>query len=100
MTEHTPGPWKLHGPSPGLDRAIDDGGDYAILTEGECIIAQAHHRVAKGVTVNALANARLMAAAPDLLAALRNIECNAYHESHVRSTAQAAIDKAERDNNR
>ena len=36
----------------------------------------------------------------DLIAALRNIECNAYHETVVRNVARDAIDKATKDNNR
>lgn len=66
---HTPGPWTTHGPSPGHQiRNMDDGGDYAIINDGK-IIAEAFHRVGETRYEDAKANARLIAAAPNLLEA-------------------------------
>jgi len=67
---HTPGPWDFTGPSPGKMKGYDDGGDYAIIARG--IIAEAFHRIDDDTYADAEANARLIAAAPDLLEALEN----------------------------
>lgn len=67
--KHTPGPWKANGPSPGNIKGFDDGGDYAIISGG--IIAEAFHRIDDNTFVDAEANARLIAAAPELLATLK-----------------------------
>ena len=71
QSKHTPGPWTFVGPSPG-GTACDDGGDYAII-QGRGIIAEAIHHVDVGRTEDALANARLIAAAPDMLEALESV---------------------------
>ena len=69
---HTLGPLTIEGPSSGLHRVIDDGGDYAILKDGFiigeaiCLIGELPSRVP--ITADAEANARLWASAPDLLA--------------------------------
>ena len=67
MTEHTPGPWTIR-------RALNptDGGfDYAVgaVVNGKerCII-EAFAVIGEGVRVNAEANARLIAAAPETAA--------------------------------
>jgi len=61
MTHHTPGPWRFtrdHTP-----------GQYGINER----IRDKHNSVICNLHVNAEANARLIAAAPDMLAALRDI---------------------------
>ncbi len=60
-TTHTPGPWTVRGPIPGPERwkIIDDSGNVPSIAT--CL--DAHGRGA--------ANARLIAAAPDLLKALQ-----------------------------
>ncbi len=72
QSKHTPGPLTVRGPSPG-GGSMDDGGDYAILNERGHIVGEAYRKVGRnnfGVTfeADAEANARLWAAAPDLLA--------------------------------
>jgi len=52
---------------------MDDGGDYAIVAN-EQVIAEAICKTAASTFQPAEANARLIAAAPDLLAALERIE--------------------------
>ncbi len=70
---HTLGPLTITDPSPGLDRTIDDGGDFAIIDADNHVIGQAHNLVARGVSRPAKANATLWAAAPELLEALKAI---------------------------
>jgi hypothetical protein len=70
-TKHTPGPWKIKGPSIEC-LPHTDGGDYAILSD-ELIIAETFERVAAGKAEPALANARLIAAAPELLEACEKL---------------------------
>jgi hypothetical protein len=60
----TPGPWMV-GPS----AVVDGATDYAILADGK-IISEAFGRSSWQFEYDSLANARLIAAAPDLLAAL------------------------------
>lgn len=57
---------------------MDDGGDYAIVDSSGAIIGEAIHRVGPTATRPAAANARLWAAAPDLLEALK--ACVEQHE--------------------
>ena len=67
MPEHTPGPWitvETRGPC-----APDQRGDKAIVAEFGQIIAEVFHRVGPDDWAPVEANARLIAAAPDLLAA-------------------------------
>ena len=59
VVKHTPGPWKIKGP----DRVE---GDYAILADG-FIIAQAYKQTDDDRFEPVDANARLIAAAPELL---------------------------------
>lgn len=66
----TPWPWDFCGPAkPTAD--APEGGDYAIQDGGTDIIAEVFYRTGPENTHNALANARLIAAAPDMLQALR-----------------------------
>jgi hypothetical protein len=79
--KHTPGPWMEHGPAnPTAD--APEGGDYCIQDGGTNVIAECFFRVSEGVggTRNAEANAKLMAAAPDL-ADFAEWILEAYHSS-------------------
>jgi len=73
---HTPGPWTISGPSSGKS-AMDDGGDYALTVPGQNgkthIIAEAFSKVEHGILAPALANAQLIAAAPELLESLKEV---------------------------
>ena len=69
-TKHTPGPWKL-------DRSLqpaDGEYDYAISSPEHFVLAEAFGRSANGGHPPAEANARLIAAAPELLEALDRIQ--------------------------
>lgn len=88
MKKHTPGPWKL-----------SENRDYAIESvHGDFLIG--HYEVTEDNESQDLANARLIAAAPDLLAALDEI----FHDYEIRgmpeelnNRALAAIKKAKGD---
>lgn len=97
--KHTPGPWWV-------DEPLEDGGTEPIVANAQWVICE----VADGIDEDGAmeANARLIAAAPDLLAALENLtpileaaESNAsgnpewkWVSSRI-NTARAAIAKAE-----
>jgi len=66
--KYTPGPWNIKGPAKGK---WDVTGDYAILDAEGKIIAEVYKTVAYGDLRPAEANARLIAAAPDLLEACK-----------------------------
>ena len=97
--KHSRAPWTIVGP------VREDGGDnYAITTDGK-IIAECYGKVAIDTYSPSYRNARLIAAAPDLLAAATN--CIADLEHYVRThghgpderleALQAAINKATED---
>lgn len=66
MSGHTPGPWKLR-----LGTGVQY--DYIIETKAGALVAAYPHYI--GATKKATkANARLMAAAPDLLAVVKELE--------------------------
>lgn len=97
---HTPGPLTIEGPT---QRQLpnDLGGDYAILSPDGKIIAECFHVVDEETYADALANARLLAAAPDLLEAcedaawlLRDAAWLLRTDSHALKVALAAIAKA------
>jgi len=54
ITQHTPGPW-----------AVKDDGDWQLIVQARNVLAPEH------ACANTIADARLIAAAPDLLAAAR-----------------------------
>ena len=64
---HTPGPLFIKAAAKGTER------DYAIYTSKNHVIAEAFEHVAKDTRIDAHSNARLIAAAPDLLEALEAI---------------------------
>lgn len=68
-TTHTPGPWQLVGP--------DEFGDYTVNTESDptaiAAVVNGNWLAMGGLTDRHAANARLIAAAPDLLEALRGL---------------------------
>ena len=71
MTEHTKGPWEIRRAL----HPVDGEFDYAIGAELDgkrYCIAEAFARVGDNVRPDAAANARLIASAPDMLAALRD----------------------------
>lgn len=70
MSKHTPGPWTITGPGKYIP-GFSDGGDYAIEDAAGQIIAEAIHQVDRSEFRPAEANARLIAAAPEMLEALR-----------------------------
>ena len=92
---HTPGPWTYRR----AKYPVDGSYDYAIAAKvgGQefCIIAEAFGRVADAVWPDAEANARLIAAAPDLLAALKDVVAVADRKTDEFDRARAAIAKAE-----
>ena len=94
-TQHTPGPWAY---SPLPDESVishHNGAPYAIDAEGYRLIARGCDQ--GGETI---ANAHLIASAPDLLAALQAIvltyeyECKGASLNPALADAKAAIAKA------
>ena len=85
---HTPGPWKI-----GAHYASSEAQAYDVLPWAD----QAHRICRVRRSDEAYANARLIAAAPTLLAALRQIMAHEarYHESVSYLIARAAIRAAE-----
>lgn len=90
MAEHTPGPWTNHGriPQPGLPHSS---------VAAKTLIARVYSE-AYGDTEQETANARLVAAAPDLLdaarAALDDLISDGHAHYRVAETLRAAIEKA------
>ena len=83
MSEHTEGPWEIKDSNPNGDLYIgtDDVTYLAIITQGPFV-------------TNAKANARLIAAAPDLLAACEDIEAgpdNNCAEIHLTDNYQQGL---------
>ena len=93
MVEHTPGPWKVFWGKRKRHMFIGIG------TEAGDGITDPHFGLWRGDSEEAAANARLIAAAPDLLKALKDIlecptiqsACGWYHEM---KDARAAVAKA------
>jgi len=79
--KHTPEPWRIVYARPGFDRDFGvkvDGCIGVVVAEGDVRVEEAH------------ANARLIAAAPDLLAALRDVE--AHHVEINKRAGRAEAD--------
>lgn len=100
MSDHTPGPWMFDKDNVGVNRASG----YGILNSEGTIGVTVHLKHLGFVTPdelieNAEANARLIAAAPELLVALEDMVKNDYaskQPGHFQRTekARAAIAKA------
>ena len=91
MSGHTPGPWMVEGPSkPTADTPM--GGDFAILDGGTNIIAETFRTVGVDSYRPAEANARLIAAAPELLGLL--IKCRRALSGLLDEKRLAEIDAA------
>lgn len=86
-TKHTPGPW-----------VVDDDGDVC-ADDLERLVATVDWRHVSLRNGEAIANARLIAAAPDLLAALDAahgylVMMGTDHADHIRSVCRSAMAKA------
>ena len=91
MTQHSPGPWRWEGDNfedepqhcPHSTDWTDHGPD--LLGPNDSVIILSHGYDASGLSVTST-NARLIAAAPDLLAA-----CEAVETAHIRRTATGGL---------
>ena len=103
MSKHTKGPWQLLPEECDFPyirvRGTSLGGRFKIANVLTPVYDGAGEREAK----ETLANARLIAAAPELLAALQDMLCGPYLDSPAvklrRAKAHAAIAKATGDKN-
>jgi len=79
MTGHTPGPWHIRKAITGGDYAITakDGPHDIIVGEAWFLVGERPHNEIVAAPVEA--NARLMASAPELLAALKEMEAWTAH---------------------
>lgn len=93
----TPGPWKI---DPILIKVKDGGSCPAYIREqNDVIIADMNFNIPAGIgSKECTANAKLIAAAPDLLGALKELlECDYTSGTHLYTAqlrARAAIEKA------
>lgn len=92
MNKHTPGPW--HWESDPVKGDPTGRVRYQVTTIGKTI-AQLYYSSYSGGPTNAEADARLIAAAPDLLAALIGVVRVADRSTDEFDAARAAIAKAE-----
>ncbi len=98
-TKHTPGPWNING--------VVEGSGQISISAGRCVVADALNAVSAGDVLFGRrpemqwANAKLIAAAPDLLESLTNLvglaklgaaRLDKYHAALA--TAESAIAKA------
>ena len=98
-TKHTPGPWKVFNLSdayPGIE-AVNGGRRYTIVVYGD---ADEYCGIRGDSPETRLANAHLIAAAPDLLEALKALvnQHDVYHQpmiNEIAVKARTAIAKAE-----
>jgi hypothetical protein len=91
MSKHTPGPWQARGSTVlAKSRIGTNCTDADVAVYGAPLVCE---------SIRSDANARLIAAAPDLLEALRSLELSAdlpaMFNDPVRVKARAAIAKAE-----
>jgi hypothetical protein len=90
---HTPGPWKMSGSTTAVYRAVQDGNwaGHSDLNEPIAWLTDTGRNAEETE-----ANARLIAAAPELLAALKKIDANAAESPEwIRRVARKARRKAE-----
>lgn len=103
MSQHTPGPWSLSSSDKEIRQQIVTGGiaikAYNRRFDAECAIFNIPSNEAFGGFDEAVANARLIGAAPDLLNALKEFlhpyQSGSLTERERNEKAQAAIAKAE-----
>lgn len=92
--KHTPGPWTPEFGEAYRVRAQQDGGQVAIMMN----LKGRHGLAGRRNGDEVAANARLMAAAPELMDALKALlnydNLGAYERADVRQKARAAIAKA------
>lgn len=81
---HTPGPWEFRRANKPVDGEYDYGISAEIDGEDRCI-AEAFGRCATAVRLDAYANARLIAHAPNLLEALQAAERELRNEQAINS---------------
>lgn len=87
--QHTPGPWTVSRSKMETDGAFD----YAISADGVLVLAEAFGRDAKGGWPPSEANARLIAAAPDMEDGYRRIlESVGMRPGHVAYLSRADIE--------
>lgn len=93
--QHTPGPWVVRGPA-GPTADAPEGGDCAIVAQGNAVIAETFFRwgAAHNATADAISNAHLIAAAPDLLTALKRVRAEISEAELNYSSLVPAIDSA------
>lgn len=73
-SQHTPGPWRIKGPFGPVSVEIGvEGRSVARVTDRKYVNAATGHRHDTVGLPEGLADARLIAAAPELLAALREV---------------------------
>lgn len=93
MNKHTPGPWHV-GAGNGLGHIFPDTGRTRLEEGGTALYPVASINGGWNAVEDA-ANGQLIAAAPDLLHALRQIDSNAAESVEwIRRVARAAITKA------
>jgi hypothetical protein len=99
MSTHTPGPWIVKWGSKGYARAVDAPGDADIQGAVGRIVRW--NGLGMPASETGKANARLVAAAPDMLAALKRLIVIYKNDGHARPcdcpacAGKAAIAKAE-----
>lgn len=87
MSKHTPGPWIFYADTPSTDP------NWHIVTTANRMRVLANVHIEPGNAMDA-ANARLIAAAPDLLEALQGVLRVADRQTDEFDAARAAIAKA------
>lgn len=92
MSKHTPGPWTVGAPSKRTDSQRVNGPEgFAIATTTQL---HEHREDKTAAFYEAHANGRLIAAAPELLAALEHVLDRATMPGFLRDEVKAAIVKA------
>ena len=94
MSAYTPGPWSIWNFSDD-PRHVAVGPDAGGLAVADVVACNAHGCYTAETESRGQANARLIAAAPELLQALRVIDSNAAESAEwIRRVAREAIEKA------
>lgn len=90
---HTPGPWVVLYTKLGAAYGIEAPGDKGVRGAAGCVVRWSGIGIPSSETGKA--NARLIAASPDLLAALKEVVAIADRKTDEFDRARAAIAKAE-----